>query len=241
MPMPDHRMLTLALVLLLAACVRIEDGPPKHADSVARDTTRSAIADPTLRPGDQSPDPATMIRGTPEAVVDAMRADTVRMLTIVDSTPVARPSESDFDVLRRELGIPVQGIAASALRNSYDELRGGTRSHEAMDIAAPRGTPVLSATNGRVLKLFNSKPGGLMVYAADSSDRFILMYGHLDAYAPGLAEGQALRKGQQIGTVGTTGNAPLGTPHLHFAIARSGDTKQWYKGSPLNPYPLLVP
>jgi len=84
-------------------------------------------------------------------------------------------------------------------------------------------------------------PGGLMVYATDSTEKFILMYGHLDAYAPGLADGRPLRQGQQVGVVGTTGNAPANTPHLHFAIARAGDLKQWWKGAPVNPYPLLRP
>ena len=92
-----------------------------------------------------------------------------------------------------------------------------------------------------MLKLFNSKAGGLMVYAADSTERFILMYGHLDAYQPGLADGQPLRRGQPIGVVGTTGNAPATVPHLHFAIARSADVKQWWKGAPVNPFPLLRP
>lgn len=137
--------------------------------------------------------------------------------------------------------MPVAGVAASALHDTYDEIRGGTRPHEALDILAARGAPVLSAASGRVLKLFSSKPGGLMVYAADSSERFILMYAHLDAYAPGLAEGQTLQRGQQIGVVGTTGNGPAATPHLHFAIARSADVKQWWKGSPVNPFPLLKP
>ena len=137
--------------------------------------------------------------------------------------------------------VPVQGIEASALRDTYDEHRGGSRTHEALDIPAPRGTPVLSATGGRVLKLFDSKAGGQMVYAADSSERFILMYAHLDAYAPGLAEGQPLRRGQVLGTVGTTGNAPPNVPHLHFAIARSNDVKVWWKGAPVNPYPVLAP
>ena len=118
-------------------------------------------------------------------------------------------------------------------------MRGGTRKHEALDILAPRGTAVLSAAPGRVLKLFTSKAGGLMVYAADSSEKFILMYGHLDAYQPGLADGQPLHRGQQLGIVGTSGNAAPTVPHLHFAIARSSDVKQWWKGLPVNPYPLL--
>jgi murein DD-endopeptidase MepM/ murein hydrolase activator NlpD len=132
-------------------------------------------------------------------------------------------------------------VIGSQLYDTYAELRGGTRQHEALDILAARGTPVISAASGRVLKLFDSKAGGLMVYAADSSERFIPMYGHLDAYAPGLAAGQALRRGQQIGIVGTTGNAPPGAPHLHFAIARSADLTEWWKGAPVNPFLLLKP
>ena len=138
--------------------------------------------------------------------------------------------------------LPVQGVEPSALHDTYSEQRGGgTRTHEALDILAPRGTPVLSATGGRVLKLFDSKAGGKMVYAADSSEHFILMYAHLDAYAPGLADGQPLKRGQVIGVVGTTGNAPPNVPHLHFAIARSNDVKVWWKGAPVNPYALLEP
>lgn len=90
-----------------------------------------------------------------------------------------------------------------------------------------------------MLKLFDSKAGGLMVYATDSTERFIYMYGHLDRYAPGLAEGQPLAQGQVLGVVGTTGNAPPNLPHLHFAMARTNDVKVWWKGDPVNPYPLL--
>jgi murein DD-endopeptidase MepM/ murein hydrolase activator NlpD len=159
---------------------------------------------------------------------------------VPDSSAMSAPSVVDLAILQAEMIVPVSGVSRSALHDTYNELRGGTRIHEALDILAPRGTPVLSATNGRVLKLFNSKPGGLMVYAADSTGRFILMYGHLDAYAPGLADGQPLVRGQKIGIVGTTGNAPANTPHLHFALARSANINEWWKGTPVNPYPLLV-
>ena len=137
------------------------------------------------------------------------------------------------------LDVPVQGVTRAQLRDSYAESR-GDHAHEALDILAERGTPVLSATAGRVLKLFDSQAGGLMVYAADPSGRFILLYGHLDRYADGLADGAGLDRGQVIGYVGTTGNAPAGTPHLHFGIMRGDPDVSWARGTPVNPYPLLM-
>jgi peptidoglycan LD-endopeptidase LytH len=153
-------------------------------------------------------------------------------------TGVIVASASELDALAAVMSIPVAGVSASDLRDSYDEMR-GTRLHEAIDIHAERGTPVLASTDGRVLKRHESLAGGLMLYAADSSDRFILMYGHLDRYAPGIVEGMRLRRGQLIGYVGTSGNAPANTPHLHFAIARGRPSSTWWLGTPVNPYPLL--
>src|SRR5829696_5715313 len=97
-----------------------------------------------------------------------------------------------------------------------------------------------SATAGRVLKLFTSANGGLMVYAADSSERFVLMYAHLDRYAPGLTDSTRLARGQIIGYVGSTGNASPNAPHLHFAIARSADVTRWSRGRAIDPLPVLV-
>lgn len=236
-------MFALLAATLASACVKIEDGPPRKADTALASPTpadSSSIPDKSLRPPPEGTEPATKVRGTPKQDSAALRADTASAFKVTNSAPESRASEVDLTVLRRELAVPVGGVAASALHDTYNELRGGTHPHEALDILAPRGTPVLSAANGRVLKLFTSKPGGLMVYAADSSERFILMYGHLGAYAPGLADGQTLRQGQQIGVVGTTGDAAAATPHLHFAIARAGDVMQWWKGTPVNPYPLLI-
>jgi murein DD-endopeptidase MepM/ murein hydrolase activator NlpD len=105
---------------------------------------------------------------------------------------------------------------------------------------APRRTPIQSAASGRVLKLFTSAAGGLMVYAADSSERFILMYAHLDAYASGMRDGASIKQGEVIGYVGSSGNASPNAPHLHFAIARSADVKRWSKGQPIDPVPVLV-
>ena len=234
--------------LFLTACVEVHDASDE-AKKKAADSVGGAVYVGDAKPNAPSPSPdtygadsATPVRGGfgPMAIDSALRTDTTHTLAVVDSTPAAQPTDADLAALQHELMVPVSGVAKAALRDTYTELRGGTRTHEALDIPAARGTTVVSATPGRVLKLFNSKAGGLMVYAADSTERFILMYGHLDAYQPGLAEGQPLRRGQPIGVVGTTGNAPPTVPHLHFAIARSADVKQWWKGAPVNPYPLLT-
>ena len=119
-------------------------------------------------------------------------------------------------------------------------MRGGTRRHEALDIPAARGTPVLAATSGRVLKLFNSKAGGITIYQFDPGARFSYYYAHLDRYAQGLKEGMPLRRGDLIGYVGSTGNAPANAPHLHFTIFELGPDKKWWRGKALNPYPYLA-
>jgi murein DD-endopeptidase MepM/ murein hydrolase activator NlpD len=237
----------LLAALITTACIEVHDASDDAAKKAAADSAGGAvfIGDPkpnatTPSPDTYGADSATPVRGFgPVEIEAALRTDSTRTLEVIDSTPAAKPTDVDLTMLQREMSLPVAGLAKSALRDTYDEVRGGTRKHEALDIVAPRGTAVLSATPGRVLKLFTSKAGGLMVYAADSTERFILMYAHLDAYQPGLAEGQPLRRGQQLGTVGTTGNAPPAVPHLHFAVARSSDVQQWWKGLPVNPYPLL--
>lgn len=154
-----------------------------------------------------------------------------------DAGPAATPHE--LAGLGAMLEVPVQGVTLAQLHDSFAESR-GDHTHEALDILAERGTPVLSAAAGRVLKLFDSRAGGLMVYATDPSGRFILLYGHLDGYADGLTDGASLYRGQVIGYVGTTGNAPPQTPHLHFGILRGDPDVSWARGAPVNPYPLLM-
>jgi len=149
-------------------------------------------------------------------------------------------TNGDLAVLTHEIGMPLRGIDPSTLHSSFDARRaGGLRKHQALDIMAPRFTPIFSAATGRVLKLFTSIAGGLMVYAADSSERFVLLYAHLDHYAAGLHDGQPLARGQLIGYVGSTGNASATAPHLHFAIARNANLAHWSKGTPLDPLPVL--
>ena len=148
------------------------------------------------------------------------------------------PVPSDFARLqRRALAFPVQGFALKALRDDFAEKR-GDRVHEAIDMLAPRGTPVVAVDDGTIVKLFNSVRGGLTVYHFDPSGEYCYYYAHLDAYAQGLREGQPIRKGQPIGIVGTSGNAAKDTPHLHFTIFKLGPEKRWWEGTPVNPFPL---
>jgi uncharacterized membrane protein len=152
----------------------------------------------------------------------------------------APASSADVGVLAAEITMPLAGIDPAKIHDSFNDLRGGgVRRHEALDIMAPRRTPIRSAASGRVLKLFTSKAGGLMVYAADSTERFILMYAHLDSYADGLRADQPIERGQLIGYVGSTGNASSGAPHLHFALASTDNVADWWKGTPIDPLPIL--
>ena len=158
----------------------------------------------------------------------------------IEPTGVETVTPDDLTLLAREITMPLDGIDPTTLHSNFDERRGGgTRQHNALDIMAPRGTPVHAAAKGRVLRLFTSVAGGKMVYAADSSERFILMYAHLDGYAAGLKDAAQLARGQLIGYVGSTGNALASAPHLHFAVARSADVKRWSKGKPIDPLPVL--
>lgn len=149
---------------------------------------------------------------------------------------LARPPE---DLARRNLLVPVQGIPRTALQDTYDDARGQGRVHNAIDIMAPRFTPVLAAEDGKVVRLFTSNLGGLTIYQFDPSATYCYYYAHLDHYAPGLQEGMRVSRGQVIGYVGSTGDASPDAPHLHFEITRLNADKKWWQGESINPYPIL--
>jgi len=136
------------------------------------------------------------------------------------------------------LAMPIAGIDPRKLTGNFQEMRDG-RKHEALDIMAPRGTPILAAEEGNVAKLFKSKQGGLTVYQFDNSGQWCLYYAHLDHYATGLKEGTLLHKGEVLGYVGTSGDAPPNAPHLHFALFKLGPDKKWWSGTAVDPLPLL--
>lgn len=147
----------------------------------------------------------------------------------------------DADVVelrRRHLPIPVAGVAASSLVPTFHQTRGGNREHEALDILAPRGTPAIAVEESRVQKLFTSERGGLTAYLFDLSATYCYYYAHLDRYADDLKEGDVVPRGHIVGYVGTTGNAPPETPHLHFAVFKLGPEKRWWEGTPIDPYAI---
>ena len=139
----------------------------------------------------------------------------------------------------RQLAVPVAGVEKSQLYDSFSDGR-GRRKHEAIDIHAPRGTPVIAAGDGCVVKLFRSIPGGITVYQFDPEGNFAYYYAHLERYADDLKVGSQLQRGDVLGFVGSTGNAPAHAPHLHFAIFRLGPEKRWWKGTVVNPYAVFT-
>ena len=159
------------------------------------------------------------------------------------ATPPADPTpKTDLVLGPTGLAIPVAGIKASELADTYTQSRaGGARVHNAIDIMAPNGTPVIAAAPGTVEKLFFSEGGGgITAYVRSPDRKWTFYYAHLQAYAPGLKEGQVVKQGDAIGTVGATGNANPAGPHLHFAINKMAEGEDWHEGTPINPYPLLA-
>lgn len=149
-------------------------------------------------------------------------------------------SEAVDYILARTLEIPVAGKTVTQLTDSFDEGRDGGRVHRALDILAPRGTAVLAADSGRILRVKVNALGGNTIYATDPQGRIVYYYAHLDAYREGLAEGQVVARGDTLGFVGTTGNAPKDTPHLHFQVMRMPPDGKYWDGEPINPYPLFL-
>ncbi|HJQ68986.1 MAG TPA: M23 family metallopeptidase [Blastocatellia bacterium] len=149
-------------------------------------------------------------------------------------------TEEDLAYLRgRDLMIPVAGVSRKQLHNTYDDARSEGRQHNAIDIIAPQGTPVLAVDEGPVIKLFQSDKGGITLYQLDPSGKYAYYYAHLASYADGMAEGKRLKRGEVLGYVGDSGNAGKGNYHLHFEVSKLADPRKWYGGTPANPYYLL--
>jgi murein DD-endopeptidase MepM/ murein hydrolase activator NlpD len=210
----------LAGMVVMAALVAIF---PSGAAVIAEPLVSAAPVKVEVKPtGDKEPAPVAPPPAAPAA----------------PSTPVMSANTLE-DLRMRSLTLPVHGIKRSDLRSNFDELRGSSRRHEAIDILAPRNTPVLAVEDGKIARLFLSDAGGITVYQYDPSMSYVYYYAHLERYAEGLKEGAAVKRGDVIGFVGTTGNAPRNTPHLHFAIVKMADDKRWWQGTAIDPYSVL--
>jgi murein DD-endopeptidase MepM/ murein hydrolase activator NlpD len=161
-----------------------------------------------------------------------LKADTTGARTAAAGTTTAGTTGA---VSTSPLRVPIDGVDVESWKGGFEERR-GNRPHEAIDILAPRNTPIVAVENGTIAKLFNSKAGGLTIYQYDPSGRLVYYYAHLERYADGLHEGQTVAQGDVIGYVGTSGNAPPDTPHLHFAVFELDDTHRWWKGKAIDPY-----
>jgi peptidoglycan LD-endopeptidase LytH len=156
-----------------------------------------------------------------------------------NAEPPARPPRTAVPAGPRIDRLPIEGLRPSDIVGTFNQTRGGGSRHEAIDIAAPRGTPVVAAVDGVIQKLFASKAGGLTIYEFDQAGKYAYYYAHLDRYEPGLVEGMPVKAGDRIGYVGTTGNAPPGSPHLHFAVFLLGPDRRWWEGIAVDPYEAL--
>jgi len=167
------------------------------------------------------------------AIVPPAEGDADRVIPPPAAASVGTPGPANL-----HLAVPLPGIDITRIPDTFNDARTGHR-HEALDIMAPRGTPVMAVAEGNVVKLFNSKQGGLTVYQFDNNAQYCYYYAHLDRYAPGLKEGMLLRKGDVLGYVGSTGDASPDAPHLHLAVFRLGPEKHWWEGTAIDPLPLL--
>ena len=188
--------------------------PPTAPRTAVVDTAASGDARPA--PGPAKPRTAPVAGADPVVVDDPLR-----------------------ELRGRGLLVPVSGVERPALSDTFKQSRDAGRLHEAIDILAPRDTPVLAVEDGTIAKLFVSKAGGITVYQFDPSTRYAYYYAHLERYAQGLSEHDRVRRGQVLGYVGTSGNAPKNTPHLHFAVFKLTEQKQWWQGTPINPFEIF--
>lgn len=172
----------------------------------------------------------------PHATVAAAPAAPSATPTLMITTASA---DVDYLMTRRIL-VPVAGVDMAKVEDSFNEGRaGGERTHHAIDILAPRGTPVLSADDGRILRMSTSTLGGICMYTVDSQNRLVYYYAHMDHYNAAMAPGREILKGDTLGFVGTTGNAPKDTPHLHFQVMRWPADGRYWNGDPIDPFEAL--
>lgn len=223
------RLLTIVITAALTSAAWIIVGG-SLIENASGDSQRAST-----RPAEAAPSPSGEILATGGA---AGEGEAVVVAPSLDTNPVLQPDERETRTLR----IPVLNVRANDLTDTYSDARGGgERLHEAIDIMAPAGTTVVAAAPGTVERLFVSDAGGNTIYVRSQDGRTIHYYAHMGEYAQGLKEGQRVRRGQRLGTVGSTGNASEDAPHLHFAIMQTTPDAEWWEpANAVNPYPILT-
>lgn len=194
---------------------------------------------PVVVPSPEAAAPAESSGGPSADEASAEPAASAPASHAAAARPAAPVSSAEAALASHDLLLPVAGVSPDQLQDSFDAPRTGGRLHHAIDIMAPRGTPVLSADDGRVLRVSSNPLGGLTVYTIDPSGRFVYYYAHLEGYERGLAAGNPVFKGDTLGFVGTTGDAPDNLPHLHFQILQMPSDGKYWDGKPIDPFPLL--
>lgn len=219
-------LLVLTVAFLQRRCGYYRPGYeyPKPPASAPRPETTSPSPATSASPGTTGPDPQpSPATSTPSSAGSA-------------SSPEA-PAIGYVGTLK--LIVPVVGVQQNQLLDTFADSRSDGRVHDAIDIPAAEGTPVVAAADGQIIRLFQSDLGGTTIYHLSTDKKLILYYAHLQRYAEGLSEGKLVRQGDVIGYVGDTGNAGLGNYHLHFSIAFASDPERYWEGTNINPYPLL--
>jgi murein DD-endopeptidase MepM/ murein hydrolase activator NlpD len=209
------------VAVVVSLVVRLSKVTPARRNTPV--VPRQAPANPAAElPIQPSPSPSASMQPSPPP------SPVATTQPIISPTPVST-----------ELIIPVAGVRPEQLQDTFTEARSEGRVHDAIDILAPHNTPVLAATDGTIVKLFQSDRGGTTIYELGTNQKYFYYYAHLDHYADGVTEGKVVKQGEVIGYVGDTGNAGPGNYHLHFSISIVTDPKKWWEGTNINPYPLL--
>lgn len=247
-----RRVLTFAVALFaavgaLVAYLSYRSGTPEPVTPVAVPSPGATPSDAPPSPSTQgqvspSPDASASPPASPSATPATEATPDASQWNWPDSAPAAESPSSQEDTAKNvapPLLVPVEGIRVDQLQDTFTASRSQGRVHNAIDIIAPKGTPVLATADGRVVKLFNSIPGGVTIYQLSTDEKLVYYYAHLERYADNLKEGHLARRGEVIGYVGDTGNATPGNYHLHFSVSVVSDPRRHWEGVNVNPYPLL--
>jgi murein DD-endopeptidase MepM/ murein hydrolase activator NlpD len=235
-----RRTLVLTLLTTVSACApRLAPVRPSAPSPVAEVLLAGGPEGESSAPTDRAAGPAPT-PALPRSRTPALSHSRTPALSTAANVPSRRIAAAIERLRDKELAIPVAGVDPSRIEDSFTAGRdGGERQHNAVDILAPRNTPIVAADDGVILRMSSNSLGGITIFAADRAREFVYYYAHLDHYQKGLKEGQTIKKGETIGFVGTTGNAPKDVPHLHFQIMLWSEDGKYWIGEPVNPYPVL--